>query len=29
MELQGKEEKNDEKYIGKPFRKNPKIKGVY
>ena len=29
MELQEKEEKNDEKYIGKLFRKNPEIKGVY
>ena len=29
MELQEKEEKNDEKYIGKLFRKNLEIKGVY
>ena len=29
MEVQEKEEEKDKKHIGKLFRKNPKIKGVY
>ena len=29
MELQEKEKEKDKKYLGKMFRKNPKIKGVY
>ena len=29
MELHEQQEEKDEKHIGKLFRKNPKIKGVY